>query len=316
MAMRRFLTTFLLALCVAALPAQTIIGIGKGSGVRAKTLDDYATDYRTKERISKDSAEYVDHLRRGLNALYADSLDEAETHFQKAIKQRPDAPGNHIVRYNLALVDIARGQAAKAVEKLTPIIKEYPAYYDARLARCEANLQLSHATEAIEDAGTILGQPEEKGVPADILWRARFVRAAAKYQIRLYADARADIHILLKERPDNENARLLEALTLQKMGQSKEALNRLNIIVASNPQSIDALTTRATVLAELDKPALARADYDALIELQPAESSHYIERARTLIRLGEKSAARADLDKAVKLGVPHGVVQALLNLTK
>lgn len=314
--MRNLFTTLLLALCATALPAQTIIGIGKGSGVRAKTLDDYATDHRTQERIRKDSAEYVDHLRIGLNALCSDSLNEAERHFQEAVKLRPDAPGNHIVRYNLALIDIAHGQAGKAVEKLTPIIKEYPAYYDARLARCEANLQLSHAAEAIEDAETILGQSDEKGVPADILWRARFVRAAAKYQIRLYADARADILILLKEKPSNENARLLEALTLQKMGQNKEALNRLNIIVSSNPHSIDALTTRATVLAELDKPALARADYDALIQLQPNESSHYIERARMLIRLGEKNAARTDLDKAVSLGVPHGVVQALLNLTK
>lgn len=314
--MKNFFLSFLLALFAANLSAQTVIGLGKGSGVRAKTLDDYKTDYRSQERIKKDSAEYVDHLRRGLNALYADSLNEAEDHFNQALKQRPDAPGNHIVRYNLALIDIAREQAAKAVEKLTPIIKEYPAYYDARLARCEANLQLSHAAEAIEDAETLLGQTEEKGVPADILWRARFVRAAARYQLRLYADARADILTLLKEKPENENARILEALTLQKMGQNNEALNRLNIIVASNPQSIDALTTRASVLAELDKPALARADYDALIELLPAESSYYIERARMLIRLGEKSAARADLDKAVSLGVPHGVVQALLNLTK
>lgn len=314
--MKNIFLSLLLALFAANLSAQTVIGLGKGSGVRAKTLDDYKTDYRSQERIKKDSAEYVDHLRRGLNALYADSLNEAEDHFNQALKQRPDAPGNHIVRYNLALIDIARGQAAKAVEKLTPIIKEYPAYYDARLARCEANLQLDHAAEAIDDAETLLGQSEEKGVPADILWRARFVRAAARYQLRLYADARADILTLLKEKPENENARILEALTLQKMGQNNEALNRLNIIVASNPQSIDALTTRASVLAELDKPALARADYDALIELQPAESSYYIERARMLIRLGEKSAARADLDKAVSLGVPHGVVQALLNLTK
>ena len=40
--------------------------------------------------------------------------------------------------------------------------------------------------------------------------------------------------------------------------------------------------------------------------------TYYIERAKMLLRLGEKKAARTDLDKAIKLGVPHGMVQPLL----
>lgn len=96
------------------------------------------------------------------------------------------------------------------------------------------------------------------------------------------------------------------------MGQPKEALNRLNLIVSAHPNMVDALSTRAAVEAELNMPALARADYDRLVELQPNESAYYIERAKMLLRLGEKKAARTDLDKAIKLGVPHGMVQPLL----
>lgn len=314
--MGRFLFTFLSVLTSFSLNAQTIIDLEKGGHIRAKTMDDYAIDLGVKERQRQDSIDYIDNLRRGFNALYMNKLDEAEKCFKEALKKRPDASGNYIVYYNLALVDIGRNQQEKAIERLTPIIKDNPNFYDARLARAEANLQLNRAQEAIEDAEAILNLPSEKGVTDNVLQRTRFVRAAARYQLHLYADSHTDIVRFLKNEPNNENARILEALTLQKMGQPKEALNKLNLIVASNPKSIDALSTRASVLAELDMTALACNDYDALIELAPEENDYYIERARMLIRLGEKSRARNDLDKAVSLGTPHGVVQALYNLTK
>ena len=142
------------------------------------------------------------------------------------------------------------------------------------------------------------------------------MRAAARYRLRLYTEARTDLQLLLQQEPDNENARLLETLILQKTGQTNEALNRLNLIVAANPQSIDALTTRAGLEAELQMYARAKADYDALIALCPQESEFYLQRAKMLINLSEKTAARRDLDTAVKLGVPHGTVQPLYNLTR
>lgn len=314
--MYKLLISLVLALVAAPLHAQTIIELKKGGTVRGKTVDDYRTDDGMAARLRRDSLEYTDNLRRAFSALHTDSLTEAESCFKAALKLRPDAPGNYVVRYNLALINLARGEGKKAVEQLSDIVKTYPDYYDARLARAEANLQLGHCPEAITDAEALLSNTLIRQPESDMLWRARFVRAAARYELRLYPDARADLQQLLRDKPDNENARLLEALTLQRMGQVNEALNRLNLIVAAHPQSIDALTTRATVLAELEKPALARADYDALIELQPNESAHYIERARMLVRMGNKSEARRDLDRAIALGVPRGVVQSLYNLTR
>lgn len=314
--MHKILLILMLLLGAAPLRAQTIIELKKGGTVRGKTVDDYRTDDGMAARLRRDSLAYTDNLRRAFTALHTDSLDEAEDCFKAALRLRPDAPGNYVVRYNLALIDLARGNGKRAVERLNDIVKATPDYYDARLARAEANLQLGHCAEAISDAEALLSNTLMRQPESDMLWRARFVRAAARYELRLYPDARADLQQLLRDKPDNENARLLEALTLQHMGQVNEALNRLNLIVAAHPQSIDALTTRATVLAELGKPALARADYDALIELQPRESSYYVERARMLVKMGEKSAARSDLDRAISLGVPRGVVQSLYNLTR
>ena len=294
------------------LQAQTIIPLERGKvGERAKNIEDYKNDMKMAERLRDDSLLYVDNLRRAFNALHTDSLAQAERLFNEALKLRPTAPGNHIIRYNLGLVDMARGNNVEAIKKLTDIIKTYPNYFDARLARAEAYLQLGRTNEAIDDAQQLLEKQHLDGMTADIAERARFVRAAARYQLRLYTDAHADLQTIMGDNPQNVNAQVLDALTLQHMGRPKEALNRLNLIVEAHPHHIDAISTRAAVEAELNLTAMARADYDTLIKLQPNESSYYIERAKMLIRLGEKKAARNDLDTAVRMGVPQGMVHLL-----
>ena len=294
------------------LQAQTIIPLERGKvGVRAKNIEDYKNDMKMAERLRDDSLLYVDNLRRAFNALHTDSLAQAERLFNEALKLRPTAPGNHIIHYNLGLVDMARGNNVEAIKKLTDIIKTYPNYFDARLARAEAYLQLGRTNEAIDDAQQLLEKQHLDGMTADIAERARFVRAAARYQLRLYPDAHADLQTIMGDNPQNVNAQVLDALTLQHMGRPKEALNRLNLIVEAHPHHIDAISTRAAVEAELNLTARARADYDTLIKLQPNESSYYIERAKMLIRLGEKKAARNDLDAAVRMGVPQGMVHLL-----
>ena len=299
------------------LQAQTIIPLERGKvGVRAKNIEDYKNDMKMAERLRDDSLLYVDNLRRAFNALHTDSLAQAERLFNEALKLRPTAPGNHIIRYNLGLVDMARGNNVEAIKKLTDIIKTYPNYFDARLARAEAYLQLGRTNEAIDDAQQLLEKQHLDGMTADIAERARFVRAAARYQLRLYTDAHADLQTIMGDNPQNVNAQVLDALTLQHMGRPKEALNRLNLIVEAHPHHIDAISTRAAVEAELNLTAMARADYDTLIKLQPNESSYYIERAKMLIRLGEKKAARNDLDTAVKMGVPQGMVHLLYQQVK
>lgn len=299
-----------------SLYGQTIIELKKGGSVRAKTVDDYKEGENYLLRQHKDSLAYTDHLRRAFNALYCDSLREAEMLFSEALRLRPDAPGNHVVRYNLGLIDMARGEYKKASEKFTEIISDYPAYYDARTARAEAYLQTGRAAEAITDAEYVMSRPDESGIPEEMMLRARFVRGAARYRLRLYPEAHTDLEQIITRSPENINARILDALTLAEMGQKKEAINRLNLIVSAYPESTDALSTRATLEAELGQYGPARADYDRLIEMRPQESNYYIERARALIAIGEKTQAKRDLDKAVSLGVPRGVVHALYLLTK
>lgn len=78
------------------------------------------------ERLRDDSLLYVDNLRRAFNALHTDSLAQAERLFNEALKLRPTAPGNHIIRYNLGLVDMARGNNVEAIKNLLTLLKPTP----------------------------------------------------------------------------------------------------------------------------------------------------------------------------------------------
>lgn len=292
--------------------AQTIIELKKGGSIRSKNINDYKEDPKYKQRIAEDSLLYIDNLRRAFNALHADSTAQAEALFKEALKLRPYAPGNHVIKYNLGLLDMSRGKNKEAVATLTDIINKYPNYSDARIARAEANLQLDHANEALEDARQILDKAVILKTSPDIVEKAHFVKAAAQFQLHFFPEAHAELQGIIKNNPNNLNALVLDALTLQQMGQPKEALNRLNLIVSAHPNSIDALTTRANVEFSLGLYAMARADYDTLIQLQPNDSGYYIERAKTLLQLGEKKLAQKDLKKAISMGVPQGLVHPLL----
>ncbi|MDQ9813576.1 hypothetical protein RFZ01_03885, partial [Acinetobacter pittii] len=70
-------------------------------------------------REEADSLQYADNLLRAFNALHTDSLAEAERLFEESLRLRPHAPGNYIIRHNLALIDLARGQYMRAEKKLT-----------------------------------------------------------------------------------------------------------------------------------------------------------------------------------------------------
>ncbi len=305
----------LLGLSLSA-PAQTVIDLKRGGGLRAKTLDDYRTKLKDARQEREDSLEYTDHIRRTLNALYTDSLAEAERHIGEALKLRPDAPGNHILHYYLGEIDLRRGRYDSAISRFSSLLEKMPEYHDARIARADAALQAGRAREAAEDAGQLILPRPRWVVPDDVRRRALFVRAAARYQLRQYTEARTDLTTLLREEPGRTDAQLLEALTLHRMGQPREALNRLNFVVSAHPDDIEALTTRAMVEGELQLNDMARADYDRLAALCPSSPDVYTERARILIRLGEKTAARRDLDRAVSLGTPMGAVQSLYNLTR
>ena len=171
---RRLRQTMLcIALCLATLmQAQTVIDLKDGA-IRAKTTEDYKEELGIKARAKADSLAYVDHMRRALNALHEDSLDKAALLLQKALKTRPEAPGNYLVHEKLGEIRLAQGRYREAVDHFAETLKQKPDSPNARYGRAVCYYETGSLKAAEDDcnalvdeekATTPLGRPSKSGL--------------------------------------------------------------------------------------------------------------------------------------------------------
>lgn len=307
---RRLRQTMLcIALCLATLmQAQTVIDLKDGA-IRAKTTEDYKEELGIKARAKADSLAYVDHMRRALNALHEDSLDKAALLLQKALKTRPEAPGNYLVHEKLGEIRLAQGRYREAVDHFAETLKQKPDSPNARYGRAVCYYETGSLKAAENDCNALV---DEENATTPLGRQYRFLRAAIHTKNKYPEKARQDLEDILRADPDNQSAILLLAGILEETGQPKKALEQLNLFVDSHPQNTDGLAARAALLNRMEQYYLAEADYDTLIRLQADNPSLYILRARVKLKLNKHEAAQTDLEKAVKLGVPRGEITALL----
>lgn len=307
---RRLRQTMLcIALCLATLmQAQTVIDLKDGA-IRAKTTEDYKEELGIKARAKADSLAYVDHMRRALNALHEDSLDKAALLLQKALKTRPEAPGNYLVHEKLGEIRLAQGRYREAVDHFAETLKQKPDSPNARYGRAVCYYETGSLKAAEDDCNALV---DEEKATTPLGRQYRFLRAAIHTKNKYPEKARQDLEDILRADPDNQSAVLLLAGILEETGQPKKALEQLNLFVDSHPQNTDGLAARAALLNRMEQYYLAEADYDTLIRLQADNPSLYILRARVKLKLNKHEAAQTDLEKAVKLGVPRGEITALL----
>ena len=298
-----------IALCLATLmQAQTVIDLKDGA-IRAKTTEDYKEELGIKARAKADSLAYVDHMRRALNALHEDSLDKAALLLQKALKTRPEAPGNYLVHEKLGEIRLAQGRYREAVDHFAETLKQKPDSPNARYGRAVCYYETGSLKAAEDDCNALV---DEEKATTPLGRQYRFLRAAIHTKNKYPEKARQDLEDILRADPDNQSAILLLAGILEETGQPKKALEQLNLFVDSHPQNTDGLAARAALLNRMEQYYLAEADYDTLIRLQVDNPSLYILRARVKLKLNKHEAAQTDLEKAVKLGVPRGEITALL----
>ena len=298
-----------IALCLATLmQAQTVIDLKDGA-IRAKTTEDYKEELGIKAGATADSLAYVDHMRRALNALHEDSLDKAALPLQKALKTRPEAPGNYLVHEKLGEIRLAQGRYREAVDHFAETLKQKPDSPNARYGRAVCYYETGSLKAAEDDCNALV---DEEKATTPLGRQYRFLRAAIHTKNKYPEKARQDLEDILRADPDNQSAILLLAGILEETGQPKKALEQLNLFVDSHPQNTDGLAARAALLNRMEQYYLAEADYDTLIRLQADNPSLYILRARVKLKLNKHEAAQTDLEKAVKLGVPRGEITALL----
>lgn len=307
--MKKWLLIFIQMFFVSVFYGQTIIDLKPGGGVRSKTIDEYRKDEPgIAEKLKTDSLQYKDNLTRAFNALYRDSISQAERLLNEALNLRPNAPSNYIVKHYLARISMARGQYRKAVSQLTPLIKDQPENRQMRFDRASCYLEIKNTQAAMEDCNVIFKSELTKEERV----KALFLRSAVYTESRHPDKAKFDLEEILQLEPTNESATLLLAFAYKDIGQPMEALNRLNLFVASHPKSVEGLMARAELEEQLNMDDTARADYDKAITMAPNNASLYISRAKLLLRIGLNNQAQNDLKKAVQLGYPIAKAAAIL----
>ncbi|MDY6250515.1 MAG: tetratricopeptide repeat protein [Bacteroidaceae bacterium] len=299
--MKHFITIATCLFVMLSGSAQTIIDLSAGGKVRAKTIDDYRNEQTgILQRLHEDSLAYVQCLTQAFNALHADSLATAEKCFRKALKLRPDAPGNYVVHYNLGLIYTAQNQHTKAFHQYNDALKLKPENPQALQMRAQSHLYLGNATAAITDCNSLLRQEPDTTTKIATL----FVRYAAHMQVRLHANARSDLEQIIRLQPHNDNAHLLLSNVDEAEGRHRQALERLDRLVQGRPEWTEALVARAELEMKQSLFALAEADASRAIEQDSQNATLYLLRARAKLKQGQRAAAKADLERANELGIP------------
>lgn len=148
--MKHALSLLLCLVCSLSINAQTVIDMHSGR-VSGKTRDDYNYKAREAWQLREDSIAYNDCLTRAFNYLHEDSLQAAQDLFERALKLRPDAPGNNVVRHNIGRIFIARKQWKDAASMFSRILQDESANTEVREFRAYCYYELHHYDKALAD---------------------------------------------------------------------------------------------------------------------------------------------------------------------
>lgn len=150
----RLITTTLLStaamLFAPQATAQTVIDLHTGK-VSGKTRQDYNAKTREDWQLREGSIAYADCVTRAFNFLYEDSLQTAQNLFERALKIRPDAPENAVVRHNIGRIFMARRQWRDAISLFTRVLDETPRFAELREDRATCFIELSQYDKALKD---------------------------------------------------------------------------------------------------------------------------------------------------------------------
>lgn len=148
-------TLFPLTSSLFPLHAQTVIDMHTGR-VSGKTRDDYKIQTREAWQLREDSIAYDDCIVRAFNYLHYDSLQAAQDLFERALKLRPDAPGNVVVRHNIGRIFIVRRQWKDAINIFTRVLEEQPRRAEVREDRATCFIELGNYNSALKDYDFLL----------------------------------------------------------------------------------------------------------------------------------------------------------------
>ena len=175
---------------------------------------------------------------KGLQALQAGKLEEAETHLKRALQLAPGFPD---VNYLMGVLWIQRHDAAQARGYLKKAVELAPKHAPALLALGEAEYlqkDYAHALESLEQSINI--KPTS--------WRAHWLAGVASYQLEDYKKAREHARdALLIGQEKAVSARLLLGEAQVALGEREAALATLEQFLREQPNAPQAATAKELI---------------------------------------------------------------------
>jgi tetratricopeptide (TPR) repeat protein len=175
---------------------------------------------------------------KGLQALQAGKLDEAETHLKRALQLAPGFPD---VNYLMGVLWMQRHDSAQARGYLEKTVQLAPKHAPALMALGEAEYlqkDYAHALESLEHSIDI--KPTS--------WRAHWLAGVASYQLGDYKKAREHARdALLVGQEKAERARLLLGEAQAALGEREAALATLEQFLREQPNAPQAATAKELI---------------------------------------------------------------------
>ncbi len=248
---------------------------------------------------------YEQYVERALAAVEADSLVEAEVLFRSALKTAPDDYRNALIYMNLGRIQESSGKRMDALRWYTMAVDMYPESLPFVEARAGLYLDLGNEGKALLDYDHIIDiDPEHVDAHA--------CRGYIYYRRREYDKALKDYEFVVSHVPDHYRGGLGLAITLDCIGKTAEAMDRISRLIGVYADRAELYAVRADMEARGGHTDMALLDWDKAVELAPDNAQYVLARGCLHYTAGNDRMSRRDWDKAVELGVPRGRIKEIV----
>lgn len=256
--------------------------------------------------FSANAQTYQQCVRRAIDCLATDSVEQAKAQFRQAIKLNPASPSNAVVYRYLGRIYEHEGEHQLALDSYGKGLHIAPKDTALLMSRASLYLLLENEERAVVDYTSVL-QIDAECVDA------LFFRAYAYGQQRKNPLARKDYEQIIRLCPMHENAHLGLILLNDKDRRPREAMEGINRLIEHYPMHSHLYLVRAGMEEQRKQYEPARHDYDKAVSLAPEDAEVYLARATFCLALNERKQAMADLKQALKLGANPDEVATLMH---
>lgn len=244
--------------------------------------------------------DYTARIKIGLIYFELKQYDKGEKTLQAILKEQPDADNVH---FHLARIYEEKKETDKAFKEYKKVSKEAGIFFvEASLRVGTIYREKSQIKEGIQFSKKLLDQNPDVTDFYDM--HASFFEAQKDYKKAL-----AVIEQGLKKTPSHEKLLYFQGALFDKMGNKKDAVEKMKKIIAMNPENAHALNFVAYTWSEMGENLPEAEEYvKKAITLRPADG--YIQDTLGWIQFkqGKIEEAIASLEKAVTLQPDEAVI--------